>query len=92
MDLDEIKAGVDALASSAPGSGADPVVHNEAIERTRKLLNVCSGSSTIEQKTIALLALTFFVDPEDYIRDDLDFVGEIDDLYVLRAASVLCGL
>jgi Uncharacterized conserved protein len=92
MDLDEIIAGVDALASSAPGSGADPVVHNEVIERARKLLNICSGSPTKKQKEIALLALTFFVDPEDYIRDDIDFVGEIDDLYVLRAASVLCGV
>jgi hypothetical protein len=91
MDLDEIEAGVDALASS-PSGGVDPVVHDEVIERARKLLNICSGSSTMEQKEIALLALTFFVDPEDYIRDDLDFVGEIDDLYVLRAASVLCGV
>jgi len=72
MDLDEIMAGVDALASSAPGSGADPVVHDEVIERARKLLNIFSGSSTNEQKAIALLALTFFLDPEDYIRDDLD--------------------
>jgi len=91
MDIDEIEAGVEALASSPPG-GADPVVHEEVIERAHKLLKIFSGSSTKEQKEIALLALTYFVDPEDYIRDDLDFVGEIDDLYVLRAASVLCGV
>jgi len=92
MDIDEIEAGVEALASSPPGGGADPVVHDEVIERARKLLKIYSGSSTKEQKEIAILALTYFVDPEDYIRDDLDFVGEIDDLYVLRAASVLCGV
>ena len=92
MDLAEVEAGIEALASSPHGSGVDPVVHDEAIERARKLLSICSGSSTRDQKAIALLALTFFVDPEDYIRDDLDFVGEIDDLYVLRAASVLCGV
>jgi len=92
MDLAEIAEGINALACSPPGNGTDPVVHDELMERARKLLSICSSSSTPEQKAIALLALTFFVDPEDYIRDDLDFVGEIDDLYVLRAASVLCGV
>jgi hypothetical protein len=92
MDLDEIEAGVKALAGLPPCGGADPLVHNEVIERAWKLLSIFSGSSTKKQKETALLALTYFVDPEDYIRDDLDFIGEIDDLYVLRAASVLCGV
>jgi hypothetical protein len=92
MKLDEIEEGVEKLARSAPGTGADPAVHDEVLMRAKKLLDICSGTSTPEQKEIALAALTYFVDPEDYIRDDLDFAGEIDDLYVLRAASVLCSV
>jgi len=92
MDLDEIVAGVDALTGSPPGSATDPFVHDETIELTRILLNICSDTSSTEQKEIALLTLTLFLDPEDYILDDLDFVCEIDDIYVLRAVSVLCGL
>ena len=92
MNIDEITAGIEEYASLPPETGTDPLVHDEALMRARKLLDICSGSSTVEQKAIALSALTYFVDPEDYIRDDFDFVGEIDDLYVLRAASVLCGI
>jgi len=92
MELGEIEAGVGTLENSPPGTGDDPAVYDEVVAWSRKLLGICYGSSTLGQKEIALLALTYLIDPEDYIRDDLDFVGEIDDLYVLRAASVLCGI
>jgi hypothetical protein len=77
MELDEIKTSVEALASSPLGTGAAPVVHDEAITRAQRLLGIFFGASTQKQKEIALLALTYFVDVEDYIRDDLHFMGKL---------------
>jgi uncharacterized membrane protein YkvA (DUF1232 family) len=38
---------------------------------------------------IAVLALTYLFDPDDYISDDVAFMGIMDDLYVLRTACTL---
>jgi uncharacterized membrane protein YkvA (DUF1232 family)/cupin superfamily acireductone dioxygenase involved in methionine salvage len=57
--------------------------------RLKELHNYLSKDLNDEDMRLLLLALTYFYDPEDYIRDDIPFIGLLDDLHVLRIASIL---